>query len=93
MHTYNKYGHKTGGYNDPVTVAVMSCLTNQYTVEYEVSETQLKTTGCRRTISPPSHNTHSHTPSHTHAHHPDYSHLFARYYYDCQGFLVILQVL
>ena len=47
--THDEYGNKAGGYDDPVTLTVMSSFSNKDTVEYEVSKSQLEPTSCRHT--------------------------------------------
>ena len=46
--THNDDGHETGGDDDPVSIAVMSCLTNQDAIEDEVSQTKLEPSSCTR---------------------------------------------
>ena len=45
--THYEYGNKAGGYDDPVTLTVVSSFSNENTVEYEVPKSQLETTSCR----------------------------------------------
>ena len=43
VETYYEYGHKAGGDDDPVPLAIAGCFAHQDAVEDEVTQTQLGT--------------------------------------------------